>query len=223
MNGEHREHDLNALAAHLEGRLEKAERQRMVAHLSDCASCRETAALLARSWDGVRPQPGVRKALSPVAAMARSPWLALAAVLLVASAVTFQLLPTPPALPPAGAGVQPGPTPEAARPGESPPLPGIADAPRARARAAPPEAGIDERLLVKRGGARHVEGKTFRLAGGQWVDSSFNPAEVLPVVEVTGPVERAKLLGRVPGLTPYAALGESVVVVFEGTVYRFRP
>jgi hypothetical protein len=40
---------------------------------------------------------------------------------------------------------------------------------------------------------------------------------------VNGPDQRSSLLSRLPALAPYAALGERVLVVYEGTVYRFRP
>jgi hypothetical protein len=38
---------------------------------------------------------------------------------------------------------------------------------------------------------------------------------------VSTPEERSALLARIPALVPYAALGERVRVVYEGTVYRF--
>jgi hypothetical protein len=43
------------------------------------------------------------------------------------------------------------------------------------------------------------------------------------VVEVEGPAQRELILARLPRLVPYLALGDRVVVVFEGTVYRSRP
>jgi len=82
---------------------------------------------------------------------------------------------------------------------------------------------LDPGLLVTRGGGRRVAGKTFRLAAGEWVDASFDPAAGLPISDVNGPDQRSSLLARLPALAPYAALGERVLVVFEGTVYRFRP
>jgi anti-sigma factor RsiW len=82
---------------------------------------------------------------------------------------------------------------------------------------------LDERLLLKRGGERQAAGKTFRLVAGEWIDAAFDPGQALPTVVVSGADERASLLSRRPGLAPYAALGERVLVVFEGTVYRFTP
>jgi len=78
-------------------------------------------------------------------------------------------------------------------------------------------------ILATRGAGRRVAGKTFRLAAGEWTDASFDAAAELPITDVNGPDERAALLSRLPALAPYAALGARVVVVFEGTVYRFRP
>ena len=82
---------------------------------------------------------------------------------------------------------------------------------------------LDERLLLKRGGERQAAGKTFRLVAGEWIDAAFDPGQALPTVVVSGADERSALLSRLPDLAPYAALGERVVVVFEGTVYRFTP
>ena len=44
----------------------------------------------------------------------------------------------------------------------------------------------------------------------------------LPEVDIGGPDERRRILSRLPALAPYFALGDRVVVVFEGTVYRLR-
>jgi hypothetical protein len=83
-------------------------------------------------------------------------------------------------------------------------------------------APTDERLLVLRGAQRRVAGKRFRLVSGEWIDADFDSAHFLPEVNVSSADERAALLARLPALTPYAALGERVLVVHEGTVYRFR-
>ena len=89
--------------------------------------------------------------------------------------------------------------------------------------AEPPVNPDDPGLLVTRGAGRRVAGKTFRHTAGQWIDADFDAKAGLPITDVKGPDQRSSLLVRVPGLAPYAALGERVVVVFEGTVYRFRP
>ena len=68
---------------------------------------------------------------------------------------------------------------------------------------------------------RQAGGKSFRLVSGEWVDTGFDSTAPLPTVRIKGPDERATVLQRLPALGPYAAVGDRVVVVFEGTVYRF--
>lgn len=80
-----------------------------------------------------------------------------------------------------------------------------------------------EDLLVKRSAGRAVAGKTFRMTGGEWIDTSFDLSRALPTVIVRGGEERSALLQRVPELAPYAELGNRVTVVWQGTVYRFEP
>lgn len=196
------EPDLNALGAHLEGRLEGEERQRTIDHLSTCLECRETAARLSRSWGSVRAREGPRLW-----------WLGIAAAALLGTAVAVRILPVP------------APTSEPSVPPASPSsaaVPSPADTPRTPSSPGPAATAIDESLLVKRGGLRRIGGKAFRLVGGEWVDERFDPAAGLPSVEVTGPDQRRQILARLPGLAPYLALGDRVVVVFEGTVYRVR-
>jgi hypothetical protein len=83
---------------------------------------------------------------------------------------------------------------------------------------------LDPGLLVKRGAAqRHADGKSFRLVAGEWVDMGFDSTAPLPTMLIKGPDARAALVQRLPALGPYAGLGDRVVVVFEGTVYRFAP
>jgi hypothetical protein len=201
-------HDLNALAAHLEGRPEGDERRRTIEHLSVCLECRETAAMLSRSWTSLRAQDR-----SPAA---RLWWLGVAAAAVLGTAVAVQLLPiAPPVASPSAPAVSASPSPPLA-------VPSPRDTPRASPSARGAGSVIDESLLATRGGSKRVAGKTFRLVRGEWVDSGFDPAAGLPVVEVIGPEERRQILVRLPGLAPYLALGDRVVVVFEGTVYRSR-
>ena len=93
--------------------------------------------------------------------------------------------------------------------------------PRARAPVGDPM--LDPDTLVKRGAVRRAGGKTFRLVAGEWVDTGFDSTASLPTMLIQGPDERAAVVQRLPALRPYAALGDRVVVVFEGTVYRFTP
>lgn len=63
--------------------------------------------------------------------------------------------------------------------------------------------------------------KTFALRDGVWVDTEFDEAKKLPVKEVKfGSDEYFALVGKLPKLADYFALGTRVVVVMNGTVYR---
>jgi hypothetical protein len=85
------------------------------------------------------------------------------------------------------------------------------------------ESANGEDLLVKRSAGRAVAGKTFRMTGGEWIDTSFDLSTALPTVIVRGGEERSVLLQRIPELAPYAELGDRVTVVWQDTVYRFEP
>ena len=68
---------------------------------------------------------------------------------------------------------------------------------------------------------RRVEGKTFYLIDGVWTDSEFKAGSGLPETTLTfGSDEYFELLKRNPKLGSYFSLGEKVVVVLEGRVYR---
>jgi hypothetical protein len=68
---------------------------------------------------------------------------------------------------------------------------------------------------------RTVKGKTFYLLNGVWTDSEFKPEAKLPETNVQfGSDAYFALLKRKPVLSEYFALGEQVVFVFEGQVYR---
>jgi hypothetical protein len=174
-------HDPGMLAALVEGRLEGAERERVVAHVADCLECRRTLAALGSAMaDGTLSATTQR---APVHAPWKRPrvWLPVAASVLIASFAWFQY--------------------SSVRP--------------------PIDNG--EELLVKRGAARVVAGKTFRMTGGEWLDTSFDFSTALPTVIVRGREERSAVLQRIPDLAPYSELGDRVTVVFDGTVYRYEP
>lgn len=212
-------HDPGLLAASLEGRLDPREREVLTAHLASCADCRQALALLARAaHEGLVPRPAA--VARPDFAQHR--WLPLAAaaalVITVATVTQLNWSPTPggetrpsPAAP--GVSTSPPPAPSEAAPSPAGSTGG----------AKPREETLDPGVLITRGAGRRVAGKTFRLTAGEWIDASFDPAAGLPITDVNGPDQRSSLLSRLPALTPYAALGERVLVVFEGTVYRFRP
>ena len=68
---------------------------------------------------------------------------------------------------------------------------------------------------------RRVAGKTFYLVDGVWVDSEFKADAKLPETAVTfGSDEYYALLKQHSKLGSYFSLGERIVVVFEGRVYK---
>lgn len=69
--------------------------------------------------------------------------------------------------------------------------------------------------------AKRVSGKTFYKQGEVWTDAEFKADARLPEVALTfGSDAYFDLLKREPGLAKYFALGEAVVVVYNGHVYR---
>lgn len=83
-----------------------------------------------------------------------------------------------------------------------------------RAAVAPPSYGYGN-------GARYVEGKSFRLAGGVWRDIALDEDRSGPETEVKfASEEYFALIEKYPGLAPYFALGEQVEVLFDGVLYR---
>ena len=70
-------------------------------------------------------------------------------------------------------------------------------------------------------GAQKVGDKTFYLREGVWVDSEFKPEAKLPETALAfGSDEYFDLLKREPQLARFFSLGERVVVVYKGRVYR---
>ncbi len=173
------EHDLNAMAALVEGRLDERERSRLMEHLAECAQCRATLALLGRGANEGHLAAPTRRRWSPAV------WLPIAASIAVAAvALRLAFAPEPPAAEPAG---------------------------------------FDERLLPMRAGGQVVNGKTFRLQEGVWMDDAATSAGGASTVVVQGRQARDELLARVPELRAYAEVGDRVVVVHDGTIYRFLP
>jgi anti-sigma factor RsiW len=204
-------HDPGLLAAYVEGRLDDDERRAMTEHLASCTECRQALAMMARA-PGVRPQATGRRLATP------SPiWLGLAATVVLATLAvrrTDAPVPVGEVRPPSIAAVSPAPT---------APRPEVLTAtPTTSSRPADPM--LDPGLLVKRGASqRHVGARTFRLVAGEWVDVGFDPAVSLPTTLIKGPAERDATVKRLPALQPYAALGDRVIVVLDGVVYRFTP
>ena len=70
---------------------------------------------------------------------------------------------------------------------------------------------------------QRVGDKTFYLREGVWTDAEIRADARLPETTVTfGSDEYYALLGRVPALGRYFALGERVAVVVDGRLYRVR-
>ncbi|HEX5889064.1 MAG TPA: VWA domain-containing protein, partial [Pyrinomonadaceae bacterium] len=68
---------------------------------------------------------------------------------------------------------------------------------------------------------QRVGGKTFYLVEGVWTDSEFKAETKLPETALTfGSDEYFAVLKQHPKLASFFSLGERVVVVFEGRVYR---
>jgi len=68
---------------------------------------------------------------------------------------------------------------------------------------------------------KRVGGKTFYLIDGVWTDSEFKAETKLPETALTfGSDAYFALLKQQPKLASFFSLGERVVVVFEGRVYR---
>jgi hypothetical protein len=66
-----------------------------------------------------------------------------------------------------------------------------------------------------------VGGKTFYLRDSVWTDAEFNAEARLPETAVTfGSDEYFALLKQKARLAQFFSLGERVIVVFEGRVYR---
>jgi Ca-activated chloride channel homolog len=68
---------------------------------------------------------------------------------------------------------------------------------------------------------RRAGGKTFYLRNGVWTDAEFKADAQLPETALRfGSDEYFAMLKQKPALANYFSLGESVIVVFEGKVYR---
>jgi len=75
--------------------------------------------------------------------------------------------------------------------------------------------------ITRKDAVRRVEGKTFYLIDDVWTDSEFKAESRLPETAlVFGSDEYFALLKQHPKLGSYFALGQRVLAVFEGRVYR---
>jgi Ca-activated chloride channel family protein len=80
---------------------------------------------------------------------------------------------------------------------------------------------IDEVEAKDTRAMKRVSSKTFYMRDGVWSDADFKADAGLPETTVTfGSEAYFELLNQKPKLAEYFALGERIVVVFEGRVYR---
>ncbi|MFQ3567766.1 MAG: VIT domain-containing protein [Aggregatilineales bacterium] len=68
--------------------------------------------------------------------------------------------------------------------------------------------------------AQSVEDRTFILRDGVWVDTAFDPETMTTETVVFLSDEYFALIETRPGLIPFFALGERVIVVYDGVVYE---
>ncbi|HEV2879880.1 MAG TPA: VIT domain-containing protein [Pyrinomonadaceae bacterium] len=107
-----------------------------------------------------------------------------------------------------------------------PPMPttgaaAVRDSKRERARQESVRAGEEDESSAASGVMRKVAGKTFYLREGVWTDSEFKADAKLPETAVEfGGDEYFALIKREPQLARFFSLGERVLVVFKGRVYR---
>ena len=79
----------------------------------------------------------------------------------------------------------------------------------------------DDEVSAAKTGTRKVGEKTFYLRDGAWIDSEFKPEAKLAETALDfGSDEYFALLKREPQLARFFSLGERVVVVYKGRVYR---
>ena len=76
-------------------------------------------------------------------------------------------------------------------------------------------------IIANSAANQFVANKNFIHQSGVWTDSEYSETARLPEVKVTfASDEYFKLIEREPALAPYLSLGEQVVVVWRGKVYR---
>jgi hypothetical protein len=86
-------HDLDSLAALVEGRLGEQDRQRVVAHIADCVECRRTLARVAREFAAGALAVDVSASPKPRLLRIR-PWMPIAASVLIATVGGFYFIST---------------------------------------------------------------------------------------------------------------------------------
>jgi hypothetical protein len=225
--------DPEALAAYQDGGLTPVERASAHVHLSECVECRD------RLGTQLRAASGREEAIASVSGSIGAPperrvfreRLAAAAIgaLLLGAGLWWALDRTPAeraAAPRAREEAGPA-TPVPVTPpaedevaGSAPSSgPGEGDPGRR-----PPARNVEPELLALRGGAREVEGKTFRLRGDEWVDDAWTaPPGHAPTTLVRGTDAWRAALRERPALARYAEVGPRVLVVLDSLAFRILP
>lgn len=225
--------DPNHFGAYLDRNLGSDERDRVTTHLAECDTCRARLAWQVRAMDrlegGEATSPADRERAFP-------PWtrhfLLLAAVL-AALVVGYGLYRASDRGGPTATTDRGAPTAGEAqggrdtrRPGGAPPAATAPPPSTEPARRVPgvAEAPLDPSLLALRGATKRVEGKTFRLEGGEWVDDAHEPDSGVKPVEIPrGSMAYQTALAVHPALARYADVGPRVVVVIDSIAYRILP
>jgi hypothetical protein len=189
--------NLAALAAFVDQRLGDDERREMAVHLAGCERCRDIVGQLARGR-------------TPAASARWTRALPLAASVVLVTAIGGLYLVMTPSNQPSSSARAPG----DALPGAAVEAPPVARAVPAPDRAVVPSPALEDR--PRAAGEKSLEGKTFRLVAGEWIDSTYRVADGLPVVTVSNRAD----FDMSPELVPFTALGRRFTVVIDGTVYR---
>jgi hypothetical protein len=223
--------DPEALAAYQDDGLTPVDRDSARAHLAECAQCRDRLGTQLRATAG-REAAGASVSGSIGAPPGRTVLrerLAAAAIgaLLLGAGLWWALDRTPAERAAAPrAREEAGPAAPAASPADEEPAgsgpstpPGEGDPTRR-----PPSDGVEPELLALRGGAREVEGKTFRLRGDEWVDDAWTaPPGRAPITLVRDSDAWRAALHERPALARYADVGPRVLVVLDSFAFRILP
>ena len=221
-----------ALAAYQDHGLTPAERASANAHLAECAECRNRLGAQVRAAAG-REGAGASMAgaigARPDRSMRREHLAAAAIGALLLGAGLWWTLDRPLAERAAAtrardaAPVVPGPSTQPADEevaGRAPDAPTGAENPALR----PPGDGVEPELLALRGGAREMDGKTFRLRGDEWVDDAWTaPPGRPPITLIRGTDAWRAALDERPDLARYAEVGPRVLVVLDSFAFRILP
>jgi hypothetical protein len=79
----------------------------------------------------------------------------------------------------------------------------------------------EEDEVIKTGQVKKVAVKTFYLENGFWIDGEFKGEAKMPEIKIKfASEEYFDLVSKEKDLAQYLAVGEQVVIVWKGKVYR---